>query len=460
MWQRKSLRPSTLFRPGKFEDYVNEPYEDPKKKAVVRERANYCRAMRLYGLGQEAEKAGRLGEAQKYIAEAYKMKKLRLFKDALDRVTETMREGAKKAAETKRCAELMATADSLAAEGKLKEAIVALMEIAKLKYAPDQRVRQAAEKQAALTKELSYGQCIAAAEAALAEEPPDYTKAAEEYLRAKQFKDLTAEQQENLIECKFQQTAKNGDAAAEAGDYAEAIDYYEEALDYKGDEEVRAKLDGVKDLKAVADFASFTETGETAMKEGREAEGVSAYELAVKLAEERPAAFEEKAKEVNGAKAKLKKAKVQLQKKLSAELTAKWKALLKETGPLKKQPTELKAKLVAQQETFKDSKYAGQLAKKIGVAEKSIDKALGKEWAKLKKQVKKGKDRQVNIQALTEFLEKVSGTKYEEQVQLELDAQKQALEEAPPEEPVEPEPVEDAAAPEAPPEPVEEVPAG
>jgi len=28
---RKFLRPSTLFRPGKFEDYVNEPYEDPKK---------------------------------------------------------------------------------------------------------------------------------------------------------------------------------------------------------------------------------------------------------------------------------------------------------------------------------------------------------------------------------------------------------------------------------------------
>lgn len=29
---RKFLRPSTLFRPGKFEDYLNEPYEDPKKK--------------------------------------------------------------------------------------------------------------------------------------------------------------------------------------------------------------------------------------------------------------------------------------------------------------------------------------------------------------------------------------------------------------------------------------------
>jgi len=28
---RKFLRPSTLFRPGHFEDYVNEPYEDPKK---------------------------------------------------------------------------------------------------------------------------------------------------------------------------------------------------------------------------------------------------------------------------------------------------------------------------------------------------------------------------------------------------------------------------------------------
>lgn len=28
----KYLRPSTLFTPGKFEDYLNEPYEDPKRK--------------------------------------------------------------------------------------------------------------------------------------------------------------------------------------------------------------------------------------------------------------------------------------------------------------------------------------------------------------------------------------------------------------------------------------------
>jgi uncharacterized phage protein (TIGR02220 family) len=28
------LRPSTLFRPGHFEDYLNEPYQDPRKKSV------------------------------------------------------------------------------------------------------------------------------------------------------------------------------------------------------------------------------------------------------------------------------------------------------------------------------------------------------------------------------------------------------------------------------------------
>ena len=31
---RKYLRPSTLFRPGHFEDYLNESYEDPKKKIL------------------------------------------------------------------------------------------------------------------------------------------------------------------------------------------------------------------------------------------------------------------------------------------------------------------------------------------------------------------------------------------------------------------------------------------
>lgn len=31
---RAFLRPSTLFRPGHFEDYLNEPYEDPRKKVL------------------------------------------------------------------------------------------------------------------------------------------------------------------------------------------------------------------------------------------------------------------------------------------------------------------------------------------------------------------------------------------------------------------------------------------
>jgi uncharacterized phage protein (TIGR02220 family) len=33
---RKFLRPSTLFRPGNFEDYLNEPYQDPKRKDALK----------------------------------------------------------------------------------------------------------------------------------------------------------------------------------------------------------------------------------------------------------------------------------------------------------------------------------------------------------------------------------------------------------------------------------------
>ena len=415
-----------------------------REKDTSMERVSYCEAMDLNDRAQRAERAGRLTEAERYYVQALAKSKIPSIQKSLAAVKTRIRDDVRRREQIRRFDKLMSEARALKGRGRKQEAIKKLQEAAAIRAAGPRAV-QATEMLTKLRKEAAYDEQVAAANAAI--EAEDWATADRALTDAARDGELPAELQQKHIECKFQICKTRGYNALDAEQPEEAIEAFETALKYKEDDEVAAKLEEVKDLKAADDVVALIAAADEALaaEPPRPDEAIGRLEVALDIAADRPGAVDPK--KVTEAEGKLKKAKADRARILNRELAGKWKEVVRAwKKSLKTEPRVAREALLAEQETFKDSKFARILEKFLKKTDAMIAKSVRREYFKVKKQVDRSEDYEANIQLLNELIEsgKLKDTKYEQMAQDLLDAQKTALEEAPPpppEEPAPPEPV-------------------